>query len=71
MPAKAEVWTQSKKKKMQTVIQTVLENNYFHQPHKLLLCLMEVGGGAPKCRKGLRQEARSACLVPKHFPVSA
>lgn len=70
MPAKAEVWTQLQKN-MQTVVQTVLENNYFHQPYKLSLCLWEVCRGASKCRKGLGREARGVCLMPKHLAVRA
>lgn len=42
-PEKAEVWTQLEKP-MQTVVQKVLENNYFHQSYKLLLCFWGVVG---------------------------
>lgn len=41
-------------KPMQTVVQTVLENNYFHQSSKQLLCFQRLGRRAPKWRKDLQ-----------------
>lgn len=50
---KNEVWTWFIKP-MQTVVQKVLENSYFHQSSKQLLCFQSLGRRAPKWRKDIQ-----------------